>query len=888
MGTPSIMERLHHAITPRAFRTQLRHQLAIALLGITFIPLIVMGYLYQRSASQALLNQSLAKLSVVRATKAEQLVDYFAALQAQTASFAQLPTVAAAMRDLPAALLEAKDVNGIDQEALDDYAVDLKTYYTGEFSREYRRRNGADEAPVAQQYQGLSPEAIYLQWLYIRDNSHPLGSKQLLNHAGDRSNYSQLHQQYHPLFRELAGQFGCEDILLCDLSQGNIVYSVAKNLEYATSLKTGPYAQTNLGRAFRLAAAAPAPRDVFLVDFEPFAPSYEDAACFISSPIYSGKEKIGVAIFHVSVARLHQLLQPHDGMGRTGETYAMGADRLFRNDSRFLDQLQVATTILNPQVVPTRDPALLALDGGSGRGVIGNYRAEVAAAWGPVTIHASTSPGSEPVRWGLVSAIDLAEVYQPLSVVRLASSSSIALLITAALGISVAWIFTARFTKQVDSLHTSIKRVAEGDFNARCNVRGQDELGQLGTALNLMLDEISPLIQSREERERIESSIRALQNHLAEVAEGNLVAQVALPDDLTRPLAVSLNQTTLALRGRIAEIFGSSGQVRIATDKIHETTQDLLKGTETQSIRVLDASEAIGQMTASIIQVAENSETSATVAEEAKQNASKGARAVANTIEGMDRIRNQVQETSKRIKRLGESSQEIGEIVQLISDIADRTSILALNASIQAAMAGDAGQGFAVVAEEVERLAERSNDATKQIAALIKAIQTETAEAIAGMEESTREVVEGSMLASEAGQTLADIDSVSNRLAELITTISDTTKQQVLGAEAIAMSMSEISEVTELTRDGSKLADDSARSLSTTARRLRSTVERFSLPPASVDNGSTPASSTDTAPLDTVTTPAAGRRAAPPEAAAALPGIHPSYSPVSSGEASAV
>jgi twitching motility protein PilJ len=235
-------------------------------------------------------------------------------------------------------------------------------------------------------------------------------------------------------------------------------------------------------------------------------------------------------------------------------------------------------------------------------------------------------------------------------------------------------------------------------------------------------------------------------------------------------------------------------------------------------------------MAVSIQQVSENAALSATVGEQATANARQGAQVVQDTIGGMGRIREQVQETAKRIKRLGESSQEIGEIVQLIDDIADRTSILALNASIQAAMAGEAGRGFAVVAEEVERLAERSTQATKQIATLTRTIQGETNEAVAAMESTTREVVDGSQLANQAGQALREIENVSERLAELIQSISLASKQQARGSEALAQSMDEISEVTQQTAAGTKQAAVSISNLATLAEALRNSVSAFRLP----------------------------------------------------------
>ncbi|MFO0824318.1 MAG: methyl-accepting chemotaxis protein, partial [Gemmataceae bacterium] len=233
-----------------------------------------------------------------------------------------------------------------------------------------------------------------------------------------------------------------------------------------------------------------------------------------------------------------------------------------------------------------------------------------------------------------------------------------------------------------------------------------------------------------------------------------------------------------------------------------------------------------------IQQVSENAVQSATVARQALQNARQGNESVKNTISGMDRIRDQVQETAKRIKRLGESSQEIGQIIQLIDDIADRTSILALNASIQAAMAGEAGRGFAVVAEEVERLADRSTEATKKIATLVKTIQSETNEAVGAMEKGIQEVVEGSRLAGQAGQALDEIEAVSKKLAELIQQISYAATQQARASEGVTAAMTEISTITQDTAAGTKQAATAVQGLADLAETLRDSVATFRLPGA--------------------------------------------------------
>ncbi len=592
-------------------------------------------------------------------------------------------------------------------------------------------------------------------------------------------------------------------------------------------MKDGPYSNTNFGRAFRLAADANSADDVFLVDYEAYTPSYEDAASFISSPIFGDNgEKIGVAIFQMPIERINAIMAERTGLGETGETYAVGPDMLFRNDSRFLTELNVGTTIMNASVQVDTEATRAAFAGESGSQVIDDYRGEpVLSSWTPLTVHEAKS-GGEPITWALMSEFDQAEVRQ-LSAGRQVGT----VMALTILGLIAVSLFVSKnLTRQADSISDMLSSIGIGDFGARADIVSNDELGDVALSLNSMCDNTLNLIQSAEERNQIESSIESLRLELEEIANGNLSVEAQVSEDVTGAIALSVNDMVHQLRDIIHRVKSATNEVSSSATEIQSTTSSLSRGSALQSTQIADTSTAVKDMADSIQDVAAKTEESASVARNARDQAAKGAASVAATVDGMNRIRSQVQETSKRIKRLGESSQEIGEIVQLISDIADRTSILALNASIQASMAGDAGQGFAVVAEEVERLAERSNDATKQIATLIKAIQTETNEAITGMEESTREVVEGSKLAAEAGQTLADIDSVSNELAQLIESISLSAKQQARGAEAVSNSMIEISEVTKMTSDGTSQAADSVSQLAQLADGLRGSVSRFSLP----------------------------------------------------------
>jgi len=341
-----------------------------------------------------------------------------------------------------------------------------------------------------------------------------------------------------------------------------------------------------------------------------------------------------------------------------------------------------------------------------------------------------------------------------------------------------------------------------------------------------------PLVQSKDERDQMQAAVMKLLEEVSGVAEGDLTVQAEVTPDVTGAVADSFNFMIAELRRIIGQVQNTSRQVRSSLNDLQGITEKLAAGSDDQAAQAVEASVAIEQMAASIHYVSENASSSASVAEQARSNAEHGTRAVTRTIEGMKAVRDQVQETAKRIKRLGESSQEIGEIVELIGDIADRTSILALNASIQAAMAGEAGRGFAVVAEEVERLADRATEATKRAGMLVKTTQSETAEVMAAMEDTTREVINRSNIANEAGLALSEIQSVSNRLAELIQAISDAAQQQAKGSEQVAKSMTEMSLVTKNTAASTKQTAVAITSLALLVDNLNAAAARFKLPVA--------------------------------------------------------
>ena len=340
------------------------------------------------------------------------------------------------------------------------------------------------------------------------------------------------------------------------------------------------------------------------------------------------------------------------------------------------------------------------------------------------------------------------------------------------------------------------------------------------------------LAETAEKNERNQAAILRLLDEIADLADGDLTVAATVTEDFTGAIADSINYSIDQLRELVATINQTAVQVASAAQETQATAMHLAEASEHQAQEIAGASAAINEMAVSIDQVSANASESSAVAERSVAIANKGNEVVHNTITGMDNIREQIQDTSKRIKRLGESSQEIGDIVSLINDIADQTNILALNAAIQASMAGDAGRGFAVVADEVQRLAERSSAATKQIEALVKTIQTDTNEAVISMEQTTSEVVRGARLAQDAGVALEEIEKVSKTLAALIQNISNAARQQASSAGHISNTMNVIQEITSQTSSGTTATARSIGNLAKMASEMRKSVSGFNLPDA--------------------------------------------------------
>ena len=568
--------------------------------------------------------------------------------------------------------------------------------------------------------------------------------------AGDNSAYTQAHQEYQPLFADFLHVYGFADVFLINMD-GEVIFNVDKGDEFATNLLDGTYADTHLAEGFSEVVAINTIHVTFIEDFELFGPTSEPEA-FVFSPVFENNRMIGVVGIHLPIHEINAIMHDDTGLGNTGETYIVGEDKLMRNESRFTSVLGVDTTILNPEITVDTVAYREGLAGRNGVDVMDNFHGvQVLSAWTTVELQPAVEGVHEGgVHWIIVAEIEHDEVNKPVATARNTAVAAVA--VAALLAMGVTYILSRFLTRQVNELDDVFGDVRIGEFATRAKIFGKDELGNVADGVNAMLDQMLGLLaETEQERITLELAVKKLANEVSELATGDLSMQADVDEgSVTQAVAQALNYAVTELR-------------------------QLVLGVEHTATELTDASSDITDVVQVMITQAGDS---AQVAEQAATTAREGDHAVNQTIAAMGRIRTNTQETAQRIKRLGEVSQEISEFVRIIEEIADRTTVLALNASIQAAAAGDAGRGFAVVAEEVQRLAERATGATREIEELVKNIQAETNQAVMSIEDSTQEVVAGSQLAQEAGSRMAELNEQVYRLTQLIQQTAETTAQQ--------------------------------------------------------------------------------------------------------------
>jgi methyl-accepting chemotaxis protein len=850
---------------------KLRQKMFIGSAFLAVIPVLITALFTSQIAStlgqEALTKSAQSHITSIRDAKKAQIEDYFDWVSNQIQVYANANTTIQAMRGLKETYQKFKDEATLNIDIdlseesvegppapsslpIEEYKERLREYYSNEFTQEYGTLNATQAPDMVEILNQLDDNSIALQYYYIAANPNPIGTKQEYFAAGDASSYTQLHHHYHPYLHDIQRRFDFEDIFLVDTDTGQVVYSVLKKIDFATSLKEGPYSKKGIGQIYEKISNQ-SQGDVALVDFAPYLPSYNNQSAFIGTPIYEDEQKLGLLVFQISIDSINDIMTNHrvwryDEFGRTGEVYIVATDGTMRNDSRmfienkedYLQAVQLAglsdEIIYNIELKDTSvglqrvdsPGARNAFSGITGFDLYEDYRGEfVLSAYAPINV-----PGIE---WAIFSNLQEDESLERLEQLT-AEITKVAILIAAIIllfGGGSGFFFFGRIAAPIGHLEATVTKVAEGDFTARAEIKTGDELETLSNAFNGLLDDrLTALAKAEKVNEQLNNSIIELLKASFQLSQRDLTVQVPVTEDVTGPLADAINQMAtetskvlLNVRRITDEVEAASNQVKEQGDNVSRVAEAEREIVDTTMAELSAAAEAMNK-------IAEVAQSCNEIASQATRSTQTALTTVTSTVDGMSEIREAIHETEKRIKRLGERAQEISSIVDIINNIAERTHVLALNASMQAAAAGDAGRGFSVVADEVQRLAESSRNATSQISALVKNIQVETNDTIATMDKTIGQVVEGSRLAERAGEQMKDTQNTTANLVQVVEQIAMASRQQAQISNDLRERASTIQETTQET--GRQLEEQTEHTIRLVdySKQLIESVRVFKLP----------------------------------------------------------
>ncbi|MFK5893448.1 MAG: methyl-accepting chemotaxis protein [Pseudomonadota bacterium] len=851
---------------------KIRTKMLLGSAVLAVIPVVITTLLINNIAvsigEQSLQSKSQSHISSIRDAKKQQIEDYFKLATDQLQFFSDEPTTVEMLKSFSSSFtafaseasmdnIEAEEgppdpYEKIKELPIEEFKETVGEYYLGDFKEEYEALNPDQTPNMTEILDRLSPTTVALQYYYIANNPNPLGTKEEFLAAKDGSSYSDLHAKYHPSMVNFMERFVFEDIFLID-NKGDVVYSVLKHIDFGTSLKNGPYAATGLAQVYAALETSVAKDRVKLVDFAPYLPSYQRQAAFIGTPVFDGIEQIGTIIFQLPIDKINDIMTYDrawrlDESGRTGETVIVATDGTMRNDSRaFVEdkenylslvevmgtasdvtgEMEQKDTTVGLQTVDNPGTRA-ALAGVTGFDLFEDYKGKfVLSAFAPINV-----PG---LSWAIFSNLEEDESLEQLEILKTGIEQGsiyigMGVLIGGAL---LGFLFSIFFARPINHMESIVSRVAEGDFSARADIKTNDELATLGKAFNSLLDDrLSQLTKAEKENEMLNNSIIELLKASFQLSQRDLTVQVPVTQDVTGPLADAINQMASETSKVLRNVRNISDEVEIASNQVKTQAHNVSDVAEAEREVVSTTMAELAAASEAMNKIAEVAQSCNEIAAEASRTTQVALETVTGTVNGMSEIRETIHETEKRIKRLGERSQEISGIVDIINNIAERTHVLALNASMQAAAAGEAGRGFSVVADEVQRLAESSRNATSQISALVKNIQVETNDTIATMDKTIGQVVEGSRLAERAGEQMKETQGTTSNLVKVVEQIAMASQQQARISNELrehALSIQETSEET-----GRQLQEQTVQTdqLVEYAKQLIESVRVFKLPVA--------------------------------------------------------
>ncbi len=789
-------------------RHSIRFRLAFIIL-IAVAGLVGLAIATTTVAGSALRTAKFEKLSALRDVKAARIENYFATIDNQVSAMSENLMIVQAMQEFTDAYTAITVQEAADEaarRAIEEYVAD-----------EYMPRVPALGRPDEAQWSNFVPATAarrVLQERYIAGNANPVGQKDLLESA-DVDDYDSVHAWYHPVIRSYLRYFGFYDIFLVEPENGVIVYSVFKEADYATSLTAGPYRNSGIAAAYRAARDAGSVGSSYLIDFMPYLPSYGAPASFISAPIFIEDELIGILIFQMPIERINSIMTNdrnwiQEGLGETGETYIVGADRLLRTESRFfledatgfmnmvsgLDGLaavfadrvaEFETTILNfpVQTIATEE----SLAGRTGTMVVEDYRGvDVLSAFRPLNVAG--------VQWALLSEIDAAEAFEAVTAIR-----RISLLITGALVlllVVVIALIARSITRPVRLAGGALQTIAqgEGDLTVHVSVDTRDEVGQLARYFNEFVDKLHEIVA------RIKTQV-----HQAEGVSESLSAN----SEESSAAVHEISQNLQSMGDQIRKMDENVQATSAAIEQIQAIIANLDQGIQRQRQAVSDSSSATEQMIASI-----NS-----VSEVIGRKRGETAELITSAREGSEKL----EETSRLIAAVNSTADQIIEAVTIIDSIASQTDLLAMNAAIEAAHAGDAGRGFAVVADEIRKLSET----TRENSGVINTSIRNAIETIRTASESTE----------ITGQTFDRLRREVDSFTETFNEIGATMQELSTGSREILQAVAELTDISEQVTNGSQQMQIGAQEMTQSMIHVRDTSAQVSTGISEIEAGVT-------------------------------------------------
>lgn len=762
------------------------------MIGVAVVPVLIasgiLGVVSSNESSLSLENAAQRQLVSIRDARKTQIEDYFLTIQNQITTLSNDLMVIDAMNEFKNSFAQ---LPSFDEQ---QYRYELQQNYSQNFLTEYKNMNDNQSFDVNKLIAPLDRKAVYWQWHYIKNNGNPLGSKHQLNRASEENRYNIAHERFHPKFTEYLDKFGYYDIFLVDAKSGDIVYSVFKEVDYATSLKTGPYSNSGLAQAYKMALNNGKKDAISLIDFKPYLPSYQAQASFMTSPIADESGSlIGVLVFQMPIGRINNIMTSNgqwqeSGLGLSGETYLVGNDSKARSLSRFLIEdpngfldvlIKAGTSSSEIKEISDKSSNIgiqkiitkgveSAQSGQTGFSIFPDYRGvSVLSAYTPLAI--------KGLDWVLMSEIDADEAFAGAIKIKnkIIVDSIVTVVAVSVIAIVIGILVSKSITVPITGISELISKVeSENNLTYRSELSANDEIGDMARSFNSMLERISSVLN---------------------------------------------------------DVSSSTHMVATASEELTIAANENVQGVESQKLETEQIATAIHQMAITVQDVASSTSEASAAAIASNQQAEKGKEVVTKSVNAIQNLSDNIDKASIVIKHLEKEGMNIDSVTEVIKTISEQTNLLALNAAIEAARAGEHGRGFAVVADEVRTLAQKTQDSIQEIEQTVERLRLGIDEAVQAMTSSKTQADLSVELTAQAATSLDEIAMSSTQISDYNAQIASAAEQQSATSEDMNRSIASISDIAIQTSASSEESAVSSEELARLSAKLQELVAQFKI-----------------------------------------------------------